>query len=475
VATYPDRVADLTEYRRRRDPARTPEPVPEDGPLPSGGNDVFVIQEHHARRLHYDVRLERDGVLVSWAVPKGLPEHGGAVRLAVHTEDHPMEYAEFAGDIPGGEYGAGHVDIFDRGRYETLKWSRDEVEVVLHGRRTEGRFVFFRRTRGSNDRDWMVRRRSDPGADDDHVDDDGGPISVQVEDRRLRLSNLDKVLYPETGFTKGEVIDYYQRIAPVLLPRLAGRPVTFRRYPNGVDAHSFFEKDVSRHAPDWVRTVHLPTPGSTKDSEYADFPMVDDLPTLIWAANLAALELHVPQWTVGPRGGVRAPDLLVFDLDPGAPATIVECARVAQLINEALTADGLTGFPKTSGSKGMQIYVPVRVSAEGRTRAYARALADRLAQEHPELVVAVMARARRAGKVFVDWDQNNPNKTTIAPYSLRARDQPAVSTPVTWREVSRCREPAELSFTAEQVLNRVSRRGDLLAGLDDAVAPLPRG
>lgn len=460
-------MADLSEYRRKRDAKRTPEPVPADGPLPRGDDNVFVVQEHHARRLHYDVRLERDGVLVSWAVPKGLPQEAGEIRLAVHTEDHPMDYAAFEGDIPKGEYGGGHVDIWDRGTYETVKWSRDEVDVVLHGTRVDGPYVFFRKSRGDDGKDWMVRRHGSP-------DTSKSAIQVRVGDRQLKLTNLEKVLYPEGGFTKGEVIDYYRRIAPVLLPHLADRPVTFRRYPNGVAGKSFFEKNVSRHAPDWVRTATLATPGSTKGTETADYPMIDDLPALVWAANLAALELHVPQWTVGPRGGKRDPDLLVFDLDPGAPATIVECCRAAELIDDVLTEDGLTGYPKTSGSKGLQIYVPVRVGSAERTSQYAKWVATRLAHEHPDRVLAVMAKSQRRGRVFIDWDQNNQRKTTVAPYSLRARDQPTVSTPVTWREVRRCLRVRDLTFTAGQVLERVARHGDLLADMHENAAPLPR-
>jgi DNA ligase D-like protein (predicted polymerase)/DNA ligase D-like protein (predicted 3'-phosphoesterase) len=462
-------VADLEEYRRKRDAARTPEPVPEAGPLPEGDDDVFVIQEHHARRLHYDVRLERAGVLVSWAVPKGLPREPGTIRLAVHTEDHPMEYAQFEGDIPSREYGGGHVDIWDRGRYETVKWQDDEVEVVFHGTRVDGPYVFFRKGSGQSGKDdWMVRRKGS-GAPP------SAPVTVRVEDRNLKLTNLEKVLYPEDGFTKGQVIDYYNKVAPVLLPHLADRPVTFRRYPNGVEGNSFFEKDVSRHAPDWVRTVRLSTPNSTKaGSETSDYPMVDGLPALIWAANLAALELHVPQWTVGARGAKRNPDLMVFDLDPGAPANVVECCRVAELINDVLAEDGLTGYPKTSGSKGLQVYVPVRVSTPERTSDYAKALAVRLAHEHPDLVVAVMARNRRAGKVFVDWDQNRPAKTTVAPYSLRARDYPTVSTPVTWDEVRNCRELEDLVFVADEVIERVASNGDPLADMASNAAHLPR-
>ncbi len=220
--------------------------------------------------------------------------------------------------------------------------------------------------------------------------------AVQVEGRRLTLSNLDKMLYPETGFTKGEVIHYYTAMAEAMLPHIAARPMTFKRYPNGVDGMFFFEKNKPNSTPDWVRTARLPTPGSTMDRDTIDFVIIEDLPALVWAANLAALELHVPQWTVGPRGGVREPDLLVLDLDPGPPATIVECARVACLLRDALAADGLEAYPKTSGSKGMQLYAPV--AATSRTHAYAKELAQRLEREHPKLVVHRMEKSSAPGQ-----------------------------------------------------------------------------
>lgn len=296
-------------------------------------------------------------------------------------------------------------------------------------------------------------------------------VTVEVDGRRLKLSNLDKVLYPETGFRKGEVIDYYVRIAPVLLPHIADRPLTLLRYPDGVDGQSFFEKDVSRHAPDWVRTAEVPTPGSSKGSESLDFAIVQDLPTLVWVANLASLELHVPQWTVGPRNGRREPDLLVFDLDPGPPATIVECCRVASRLREFLEADGLEVYPKSSGSKGMQLYSPVRVSNPRHTSDYAKSLAERLAAEAPDRVVARMTKALRKGKVFIDWSQNNPNKTTIAPYSLRARARPTVSTPLTWDEVDGCEQVEDVTFVTDDVLARVDEHGDLFDGLLAADRP----
>jgi bifunctional non-homologous end joining protein LigD len=788
-------MAGLDEYRRKRDAARTPEPVPASTePLPTGNNDTFVIQEHHATALHWDVRLERDGVLVSWAVPRGLPDVPGDIRLAVHTEDHPMEYLDFSGEIPKGEYGGGRMFIWDRGRYETVKWSDREVAVVFDGRRAKGKYTFFRS--GRDGKDWMVRR-SDPPLRTDfkplpdlvepmlaspgvlpkdgdwayefkwdgvralarieggrlrlharkgnditvtypelrplgeelgatqvwldgeivalsdgrpsfpalqqrmHVHNDrqarslansvpvtylifdvlhldgrsctdlpyserrallealelNGPnwhtspsfdsdgaavvetareqqlegviakrrssryypgrrtadwlkitevltievliggwrpgegrregsigslmlgvptdaglryvgqvgtgftdealaalherlkpfvqkenpffnevprerakgatwvrpdlvgevefrnwtldgrlrapswrglrsdkdaadlepeaapdsapppveeeaepdepqprnVLVEVEGRRIKLSNLDKVMYPD--FTKAQVIDYYSRVAPFMLPHLKDRPVTLRRYPDGVTGQPFYEKNASRNAPEWIRTVRIETPGSTKGNETLDFVVLNDLPSLVWSAHMAALELHIPQWKVDRKGDRMTPDLLVFDLDPGAPATIVECCEVALTLREVLASHGLKAVAKTSGSKGMQLYAPITTTAVERTSEYAKAVAEHLARENPKLIVARMAKDLRPGKIFIDWSQNNRYKTTIAPYSLRGRPTPTASTPLTWDEVAKCRHPNDVTFTAPDVLARVAAHGDLLKPL----------
>jgi bifunctional non-homologous end joining protein LigD len=301
-------------------------------------------------------------------------------------------------------------------------------------------------------------------------------VSVEVSGRTLRLSNLDKTLYPEAGFTKGEVIDYYTRIAPVLLPHLADRPLTVKRYPNGVDGPFFYEKNAPRGTPEWVRTARLPVPGSTMNRDEISFVVVDDLPTLVWLANLAALELHTPQWTVGPRGGVRGADQLVLDLDPGPPASIVECCEVALLLRDLLVADGLTPCPKTSGSKGLQVYAAVAETPAERTSEYALRLAKRLEEERPQLVVSRMTKSLRPGKVLVDWSQNNAAKTTVSVYSLRARPLPTVSTPVTWDEVTEtAKTRGRLSFVADEVLARVEQDGDLFAPLLAEQRPrLPR-
>ncbi|MDQ6937530.1 MAG: non-homologous end-joining DNA ligase [Actinomycetota bacterium] len=299
-------------------------------------------------------------------------------------------------------------------------------------------------------------------------------VSVTVEGRTLSLSNLDKVLFPATGTTKGEVIDYYTRVAPVLLPYLAGRALTVVRYPNGIDGASFFEKNAPRGTPEWVRRVRLPAPGSTKNRETIDYVVVEELASLIWLANLAALELHVHQWRVGPRGAVRGADQVVVDLDPGPPAGLEDCARIARLLRDRLADDGLSAVVKTSGSKGIQLNAPIHPADPGRTSDYVRALAQSLEREYPDLVVSSMKRALRPGKVLVDWSQNNPAKTTVAPYSLRARPGATVSTPLRWSEVD---AGGLTQFDAEAVLRRVAAEGDLYAAsLDDDVrAELPAG
>lgn len=296
-------------------------------------------------------------------------------------------------------------------------------------------------------------------------------VRVDVEGRTLSLSNLDKVLYPRTGTTKGEVIDYYARISPVMLPHLADRAVTRVRWPHGVEGSSFFEKNAPGGTPSWVRTARVPTTGSRGDSRHGDhleFPVVEDLATLTWLANLAALELHVHQWTVGRNGRPRNPDRLVIDLDPGDGAGLHQCAAVALLVRDKLAGRGLDSWPVTSGSKGLHLYagLPGRLNPEGTTE-LAKAVAEELQGEHPRQVTATMTKARRSGKVFLDWSQNAGSKTTLSPYSLRGRERPWVATPLSWQEVE---EGAEDPIALEQlrfgeVLDRVSDHGDLLADL----------
>jgi bifunctional non-homologous end joining protein LigD len=784
----------LGTYREKRTKS-TPEPAGEATAAPTEGLPRFVVQEHHATRLHWDLRLEHDGVAVSWAVPNGIPEDPKNNRLAVHTEDHPLEYLEFEGDIPKGSYGAGSMRIWDRGTYEVHKFDESKVEVTFHGERLRGRYGLFplRRRKGEPPgKDWMIHRMdpaedpareampskvvpmlarlaselpsdperwafevkwdgvraltySEPGRlrlearsgneitsrypelhrlnralsshsaildgevvafDDqgrpsferlqhrmhiaseaqakrlsketpvayvifdllwldghslmslpyeerraalaeldlkgshwqvpDHVvgdgealvaatraqglegivakrldspyepgrrstswrkiknvqrtdvvvcgwmpgegrrrerigallaaveDEDGhlryagrvgtgftdreldrlhgllaplrrddppwtvgpkppreaifvepryvaevefiewtsegvlrapsykglredvpvppaafldagkpvrGGLEVTVEDRALRVTNLDKVLYPDAGFTKRDVIEYLVHIGPVLLPHLENRPLTLKRYPNGVDAGHFFEKNSPKHRPDWVQTATV-----QMSSKTIDFTLANDLPTLVWLGNLADLELHT---SLSQAPHVERPTMLVFDLDPGPPATIVECCRVALWVQGMFEGLGLRTVVKTSGNKGMQVYLPLNNEhvTYDDTKPFARAVAELLEQQAGDLVVSRMTKSLRPGKVLVDWSQNDEKKTTVNVYSLRAREHPTVSTPLAWDEVRACAEsgdPDMLVFDARQVLERVEREGDLFGEALSLTQELPK-
>jgi bifunctional non-homologous end joining protein LigD len=290
---------------------------------------------------------------------------------------------------------------------------------------------------------------------------------TEIDGRRLTLTNLDKILYPEVGFTKADVIWYYLHIGPVLLPHLRDRPATFVRFPNGVDGQSFFEKHASRNTPDWVKTIKVPRAAKPEGAPDIEFVVIADLSTLIWAANLAALELHVPMWRSTRQGHYGRFDQMVFDLDPGAPADITTCSEVAMWIRADLEQTGLTPYAKTSGSKGLQLYVPLTPHRPWeKVHQQAHEIAQRIERDHPNTVVSRMKKDLRVGKVLIDWSQNHPVKTTIAPYSLRARPAPTVSTPVSWEEVEACAskgDPSLLSFTSSQVLERVQAHGDLFA------------
>lgn len=292
--------------------------------------------------------------------------------------------------------------------------------------------------------------------------------TLEVGGRSVQVTNLTKPLYP-TGFTKAEVIAYYAAVAPVLLPHVQGRPMTLRRWPDGTDAQPFYAKNVPRGAPRWVRTVVLDSPGSTRSDERVEYVVVDDVATLVWVANLAGLELHVPQWQVDAAGEPLHPDRLVVDLDPGAPADLVTCCQVALAVRSRLAADGLDLLVKTSGAKGMQGYVALDGTADWEAvHAYARQVAEDVERELPRLVVSRMEKVVRRGRVLVDWSQNHRGKTTVAPYSLRGRRTPSVSTPVTWEEVVEVADSGDatsLVFEPADVVARIETHGDLLADL----------
>ncbi len=288
--------------------------------------------------------------------------------------------------------------------------------------------------------------------------------TVEIQGKHLKLSNLEKVLYPATGFTKQQVIDYYARIAPALIPHLAGRALTRKRYPDGVNGEPFFEKNAPKYRPDWVKTAPIWSEGNRRTVYYV---LANDLPTLVWLSNLAALELHP---SLARATDITCPTEMVFDLDPGPPANMVQCCQVGLWLREIFEHFGLQSFPKTSGSKGLQLYVPLNTpTTYDQTKTFAHALARLLEQEHSEMVVSDMKKTLRTGKVLVDWSQNDEHKTTVAVYSLRAREHPTVSTPVTWEDVERTfkkKDASLLVFEAAQVVSRVEKLGDLFAPVE---------
>jgi bifunctional non-homologous end joining protein LigD len=677
-------MAKLSEYERRRDFGKTAEPAPGKGGGEGGGAPRFVVQQHDATRLHWDLRLEHEGVGVSWAVPNGIPLDPSENRKAVHTEDHPLEYMTFEGEIPKGEYGAGTVEIWDSGTYALEKWRKDEIIFSFEGERLRGRYVLFQ---AGGPKDWMIHRmdpaegdpdpypdplppmlanesvlpsstrgwaaelawggvraiarcrpgrldlrdadrediggrwpevhrlsrqigahdavldgelvvfdaegrpdrerlatREKPGSDsairrrakehpatyvifdllfldgEDLTDtpykrrrellaglglegdawrvpanatakikellaasagqgveglvvkkqsslyapgrrtgewllvrgeDAAGagpdaeragitagaePIGkaksrLLVGERELTVSNLTKVLYPVVGFTKGDLIDAYADLAEVLLPHLRGRAVTLKRYPDGVDGKFFYEKRSPKHRPDWVATARIWS--STHNAEI-DYTLLEDLPSLVWSANLANIELHIS------LARVEDPDhpcSLVFDLDPGAPADVIDCARIALRLRAFFTQIGLDSYPKTSGSKGLHLHVPLNGTATfAGSRPFAKAVAETFEARFPDEVVSTQTKARREGRVLIDWSQNDSSKTTAAVYSIRAKERPTASTPLEWEEVEAAAEGGEaaaLVFTVEDLRARIAAKGDLYAALLSQKQELP--
>ena len=294
---------------------------------------------------------------------------------------------------------------------------------------------------------------------------------VEIQGRSLKLGNLDKIMYPETGFTKAQVIDYYVRIGPALLPHLHDRPLTMKRYPNGVTGMFFYEKNCPKHRPDWIQTAKIWSGGNNKFMYYC---MIQDLPTLVWAANLADIELHT---SLSLCHDIMRPTMIVFDLDPGPPANIVQCCEVGLWVRDVFGHFGLQAFPKTSGSKGLQIYIPLNSDVSyNETKPFAKAIARLLEREHPQKVVSDMKKALRVNKIFVDWSQNDDHKTTVCVYSLRAKESPTASTPVTWDEVANCLkkgDPNLLRFESNKVLDRFEKHGDLFAPVVKLKQTLP--
>ena len=511
----------LKAYRQKRTFSKTKEPK---GELRDTGQRLFVVQEHHASRLHFDFRLQIGGVLKSWAVPKGPSLAPTQKRLAVQVEDHPVEYSDFEGEIAEGNYGAGQVAIWDRGSYTMVgdqdpqeAWNSGRMSFQLHGDKLRGQFNLVKMHNGennwllikSNDRyaepEWKlemimkserktVSRQAKPRArantparthpsqrttnrtppkqtflmNADQVlsaDKLAGNVALTWDEDTVLLTHLDKVFWPADGYTKGDLIKYYMQIAPFLVPYLQDRPLILKRYPNGIDDSFFFQHEF-RNAPPYLRT----TPLESEGGRIIDYAIIDNTPSLLYLANLGTIEEH-PWHSRIDR--IDNPDWMVFDLDPAGgrgsqDLNLVEfraVCEVALALEEVLVSLGLEGYPKTSGSRGIHVLIPIE---PGRSYVEVAEIAESIAN----LVVAKnRARAtversitkREAGRVYIDYLQNARGKTTAAPYSVRARSGAPVSTPLTWEEVRRGLSP--LDFTITSVPRRLATMGDLYANL----------
>jgi bifunctional non-homologous end joining protein LigD len=482
----------LEEYEKKRDFAKTPEPA--GAPVEPGSGTLFVVQKHAARSLHYDFRLESDGVLKSWAVPKGPSTHPPDKRLAVPTEDHPLSYADFEGVIPKGEYGAGTVEVWDRGIFVNLKpkgegnsittnIAEGQVEVWLEGEKLKGGYALTRiKAKEGRGEAWLLVKMRDGEADANgdpvanlprsvltgrtleeiaagqgYLPEQPPNVRASINGKALTLTNLDKVLYPQAGFSKADVLNYYIGISPYILPHVAGRPLTMKRYPNGVEGSFFYEKSCPGHKPDWLTVTEA---GSTKKVAYCT---IEDQAGLVWVANLASLELHT---MLSRHEDVSTPTMVAFDLDPGEGMDVLDCASAAVRLREILAGLGLQCYAKTSGGKGLHVLVPLNtpVSFE-ETKDFAHAVALMMQERYADAVTANMRKALRVGKIFIDWSQNDAHKTTVCAYSLRAQPRPTVSAPVSWEELAAAvgaKDPSMLYFEAAEVLARVRRDGDLM-------------
>jgi bifunctional non-homologous end joining protein LigD len=492
-------VPKLAKYRAKRDFSKTPEPSGARAADAKGHS--FVIQKHAARRLHYDFRLELDGVLLSWSVPKGPSVHAGEKRLAVRTEDHPLDYADFEGVIPKGEYGGGTVVVWDRGTWQPEGDAREAMKkgrltFSLAGEKLRGKWHLIR-TKGDGKADnWLLFKSRDEAANENVDIVESEPASV-ITGRTLEqvatdadrtwhsnrdvdvtpilkqlplgfgLTNLDKVLYPDDGLTKGQLIAYIAVASEWMLPQVANRPLTLVRCPEGLRKPCFFQKKIYSGAPKSIETVMI----AEEKGEAVPYMKVRDMPGLVGLAQLGSLEIHV--WGCH-ADKLERPDFMVFDLDPDPSVPWDQVALAALDVRRRLDDLGLQSWVKTTGGKGLHVCVPVERRGDWDAfKAWSKAFADRLAEDEPKKYTANMAKSARKNRIFVDYLRNGRNATFIAPYSPRARQGAPVSLPITWEELAAGVDPA--AWTILTVPPRLAKlKTDPWAGIDDVKQALKR-
>jgi bifunctional non-homologous end joining protein LigD len=469
----------LATYKQKRHFDITPEPRPRLGR--AYRRPIFVVQEHHASRLHYDFRLEVDGVLKSWAVPKQPSLDPTIKRLAVQVEDHPLEYANFSGEIPAGQYGAGQVYIWDKGTYENILARQPHpqslaegieaghLEVQLHGRRLKGNFALIRMSKNGQKASWLLIKMQDKEAPSDPVAAEGTTTASTPQPVRARstvrrtgtpsrhlappaFTHQDKIMFPEVGITKGDVLRFYERIAPHLLPYLCDRPMTLERFPEGLSgkhAPHFWQKNTPSYYPQWIPRVTLPSEAGQR----VTYALVNDATTLLYLVNQGTLTFH--PWLSRVQNLDR-PDFVIFDLDPGT-ATFADTVVVAKRLHAILASEKVASYLKTSGKTGLHIMVSW-YQAEGydAARDWAMGIAERVVADLPEIATIERRKDRRQKKVYVDVLQNTRGHHVVPPYVLRAVPQATVSTPLNWAELTPALHPQR--YNIQTIFRRLARQ-----------------
>lgn len=469
----------LTQYKRKRDFKATPEPAPKAErrhKLP-----LFVVQEHHASTHHFDFRLEADGVLKSWAVPKGPSTSPADKRLAIEVEDHPISYATFSGDISAGHYGAGHVEVWDHGTYEpeppvtyktvTAALKKGRLTFTLNGKKLQGAFSLIRTPRPARQPQWLLIKRTDQYAQESAAPEKSSRRSLRSKSSATKvlktlprsqvisLTHPDKVLYPEIGLTKQDVADYYRRVADVILPYLKNRPVTVERFPAGVGEKSprFWQKNLPKEAPGWIPRISLPS----EEGKPVSYALINDVNTLIYFVNQNALSFHIYMSRVG---SLEKPDFVLFDLDPD-DRPFKDLVRVAKTLNQIL--DG-KGYLKTSGKRGLHVMAPWdKEAGYDAAREWAVQIAKELIDQMPSAATMERSKAKRDGRIYVDVMQNALGHHFVAPYSLRATESASASTPLEWGELKTTTNPSR--YTAKTIPKRIATTGDPMSKLLDAI------
>jgi len=463
----------LKRYQKRRDFKASPEPSGTTKRVPKKTKQpIFVIHKHAASHLHYDFRIEVDGVLTSWAVPKGFSHNPAEKHLAVPTDDHPYDYAKFEGVIPKGNYGAGTVMVWDRGTYKNLKdhsmaqcVKNGRIEVFLRGKKLLGGYALIRTTLGKGNQ-WLVLKMNDEYASrttksfpDENKSAKTGRTMDEITSDEIdtdgcvvQLSNQDKILFPDAKITKGDVIAYYTKIAPTMLPYMKDRAVTMHRFPDGITKEGFYQKDKSDYFPNWIKHVLIP-----KEGGKSDYVVCNDTATLVYLANQACITPHL--W-LSRLDKLDYPDRMIFDLDPGSKTDFAAVKKAGLLLHKILEDLGLTSFVMTTGSRGLHIVVPLdRKTPFDDVRDCARKIAEQLVAKDPEHYTLEARLAKRCGRLYIDVSRNAFAQTTVAPYSIRARSGAPVATPLEWGELKKKSLQAQ-SFTIKNVFARLKKVGD---------------